>query len=239
MRLALIVLVLLPQEKTPWGSLEFKDDAVLLRVEAWPADGRVAMPRLNNPIRAVYRQDDAERKAVGFQPEIGEWIVSKPKDGAGGAIVVEDVGKPRRAGAEPPVAEPAADGSLTLPAHEAAPHGRMLRYEPQPHKNTVGYWVDENDWCEWRFRAAKPGRYKVLLLQGCGKGQGGSVVRIVVGGPPLDYTVEDTGHFQSFVERSAGTVTIEKEGPAALEIRVARKAKAAVMDVRQVRLVPE
>ena len=33
------------------------------------------------------------------------------------------------------------DGSITLPAATAEVHGVMLRYEPLPHKNTLGYWV--------------------------------------------------------------------------------------------------
>jgi len=49
--------------------------------------------------------------------------------------------------------------------------------------------------------------------------------------------VEDTGHFQNFVERAAGTIKIEK-GESRLELRALKKAKGAVMDVRQVKLVP-
>ncbi len=35
----------------------------------------------------------------------------------------------------------AADGTLTLPAKNAEIHGVMVRYEPLPHKNTIGFWV--------------------------------------------------------------------------------------------------
>ena len=224
--------------KTPWGRIEWKPSAAILQVEAWPADGKIAMPRLNNPIGPVTVQGDPARKPVPFQPNVADWTVSRPKGEDAAAIVVETVGKPRPAGKEPPIVEAGKDGTVTLAAHEAACHGRMLRYEPQPHKNTIGYWVDENDRVEWRFRA-KPGAYKVLLLQGCGKGQGGSSIQISVGAQKLDYVVEETGHFQNFVERPAGTILLPKEGEASLEIRAVKKAKAAVMDVRQVKLVPE
>jgi hypothetical protein len=46
----LFLLLALQEGKTPWGRVELKDDAVHLYIEAWPADGKVAMPRLNNPI---------------------------------------------------------------------------------------------------------------------------------------------------------------------------------------------
>lgn len=224
--------------KTAWGRIEWKADAALLHVDAWPADGRIAMPRLHNPIGPVYVQGDAAKAALTLQPNLADWSVSKPKTGDAAAIIVTVIGRPRLAGDVPPVAVPAADGSISLPAHAAVTHGRLLRYEPQPHKNTVGYWADAGDWCEWRFRVEKPRKYKVILLQGCGKGQGGSAIKVIVAGQALEYTVEDTGHFQNFVEREAGSVTIDKAGVAALEIRAVRKAKGAVMDLRQVKLVP-
>lgn len=224
-------------QKTSWGRIEWKASAALLHVEAWPADGKVAMPRLNNPIGAVYVQGDQAQKPVAFQPNVADWSVSRPKADEPRVIVIETVGRPRPAGEAPPIVEAGKEGAVTLAAHDAACHGRMLRYEPQPQKNTVGYWVDEKDWVEWRFKA-KAGKYKVLLLQGCGKGQGGSSIQVSVGGQKLDFTVEDTGHFQNFVERPAGTVTLEKDGESALEIRALKKAKAAVMDIRQVKLAP-
>ena len=237
---SLILLLALQEGKTPWGRVELKDDSVHLYIEAWPADGKVAMPRLNNPIGTVYRVNDPAKTPLGFQPNLTDWTVAKPKTGATDpdVVVVEVKGKPRLAG-EPVVSEPGEDGSITLAAHHAVCHGRLLRYEPQPHKNTVGYWADEKDWCEWKFKATKPGSCKVILLQGCGKGQGGSAVQILAAGQTLDYTVEDTGHFQNFVERPAGTIKVEKPGDFTLEIRAAKKAKGAVMDVRQVRLVTE
>jgi uncharacterized protein DUF5077 len=238
--LLLIALAAGPQDgKTPWGRIEYKADTVHLYMDAWPADGKAAMPRLNNPIGTVYLLNDPSKTPLGFQPNVADWTVSRPKSATGGpdVVVVEVKGKPRPAG-EPVVAEPAEDGSIALAAHNAVCHGRLLRYEPQPHKNTVGYWADENDWCDWQFKASKPALFKVLLLQGCGKGQGGSSVKIVSAGQTLEYTVEDTGHFQNFVERAAGTIKIDKPGAFTLELRAAKKAKGAVMDVRLIRLVP-
>jgi len=225
--------------KTAWGRIEWKADAALLYIEAWPADGKVAMPRLNNPIGTVYLVNDPARAPLGFQPNLEDWAISKPKSSSGGpdVVKVEVQGKPRPAGA-PVLAEASEDGKILLPAHLAVPHGRLLRYEPQPHKNTVGYWADETDWVEWRFRVSHPGTYRVQLLQGCGKGQGGSALRIAAAGQSLEYTVEDTGHFQNFVEKTAGTIALAKAGDYALEIRAVKKAKGAVMDVRQVRLDP-
>ncbi|MGH7223308.1 MAG: sulfatase, partial [Gemmataceae bacterium] len=38
------------------------------------------------------------------------------------------------------------DGTVTLPAKTAEVHGIQLRYEPLPHKNTLGFWTRAGDW---------------------------------------------------------------------------------------------
>ena len=132
----------------------------------------------------------------------------------------------------------AKDGIVTLPARTAEVHGAMLRYEPLPHKNTLGFWVRADDWASWEFTVRKPGTFAVEVLQGCGKGQGGSEVEVSVGGQALTFTVEDTGHFQNFKDRKIGTVTFDKPGRYTLTVKPKKKAAAAVMDLRSIALRP-
>ena len=132
----------------------------------------------------------------------------------------------------------AADGSVTLPARTAEVHGTQLRYEPLAHKNTLGFWVRAEDWASWECTIARPGVFTVEVLQGCGKGQGGSDVHVSIGGQALTFTVEDTGHFQNFQARVIGTVTLDKAGRYTLTVRPTKKAAAAVMDLRSVTLRP-
>ena len=61
---------------------------------------------------------------------------------------------------------------------------------------------------------------------------------VVVGEQQVKFTVEDTGHFQNFKRRTIGTLTVTRPGPHTLRIQPVRKAKVAVMDVREVRLIP-
>ena len=70
----------------------------------------------------------------------------------------------------------AAGGVITLPARFAEVHGTMLRYEPLPHKNTLGFWTRADDWASWEFVVKQPGEFAVRALVGCGKGSGGSAV---------------------------------------------------------------
>ncbi|MCE9607984.1 MAG: sulfatase-like hydrolase/transferase [Planctomycetia bacterium] len=132
----------------------------------------------------------------------------------------------------------AADGSILLPARYAEVHGVQLRYEPLPHKNTLGFWIDPTDYATWEFTVSTPGRFEVEVSQGCGTGNGGSVVDVIVGEQTLTMTVEDTGHFQNFKPRVIGNLELTKPGRYVLAIKPKTKAKAAVMDVRQIVLRP-
>jgi pimeloyl-ACP methyl ester carboxylesterase len=131
------------------------------------------------------------------------------------------------------------DGTLLLHARDAVVHGSMLRYEPQTNKNCLGYWVNPEDWAEWRFHVEKAGRYAVELWQGCGKGQGGSDVAVEVDGNKYQFIVEETGHFQIFIPRKLGEVHISKVGDYSLAIKPQRKQANAIMDIREVRLIPK
>lgn len=112
-----------------------------------------------------------------------------------------------------------------------------MRYEPQPKKNTIGYWTRKDDWVSWDFDVAHPGRFEVIALQGCGKGSGGSRVEFRVGDQILGMTVQDTGGFQNFVERKIGALRLT-EGRHTLSVKPLTKPGLAVMDLRQVLLVP-
>ncbi len=133
---------------------------------------------------------------------------------------------------------PDKDGNILMPARWAEVHGTTLRFEPLPHKNTLGYWGNPQEWASWEFTVTTPGKFTVEVLQGCGKGNGGSSVNVEVAGQTLNFIVEDTGGFQNFKAREIGTVTIEKAGRHTLAIKPQKKAAAAVMDVRLVTLKP-
>ena len=227
---------------TDWGRMRFQETSVALEIaEArFPIDGIVRMPRLNNPVSAVYLQGEKSRVPIKLTPGVREWeLILRTHAGRFGklVIIVETVGRPLLA-SEPQVIVVDARGTISLPAHHAVTHGERLRYEPQPHKNTVGYWTEVGDWCQWHFAVERPGRYEVQILQGCGKGQGGSEVAVQVGEQELLFKVEETGHFQNFKRRTVGTLTLAAGKSQTLALRPRTKAAGAIMDVRQVQLVP-
>jgi hypothetical protein len=130
------------------------------------------------------------------------------------------------------------EGPIILHASEAAVHGATVRYEPQPHKNTIGFWTKVEDWVSWDFQVPTPGAFLVEILQGCGKGSGGSAVEFVVGAQMLSVTVEETGGFQNFVSRHIGQFTFDKPGRYTLSVKPRTKPGLAVMDLRAVTLWP-
>src|SRR6185369_1261636 len=129
-------------------------------------------------------------------------------------------------------------GVIVLLARDAATHSVMMRYEPQTNKNCLGYWTNPADWANWDFEVLQPGKFEVEVWQGCGKGQGGSDVAVEVGDKRFDFIVEETGHFQIFLPRKIGVVEFPSAGKFALAVKPQRKQAGAIMDIRQVRLVP-
>ncbi|HEY2908626.1 MAG TPA: sulfatase-like hydrolase/transferase [Gemmataceae bacterium] len=133
---------------------------------------------------------------------------------------------------------PGKDGSIVMHARTASVHGVRLRFEPLPHKNTLGYWVNKDDWAEFDFTIEKPGKYAVEVMQGCGKGSDGAEVELAVGTQKIEFTVKYTGSFQIFQFRDVGTMTFDKPGRYTLSVKAKSKPGPAVMDLRQVVLKP-
>jgi hypothetical protein len=136
------------------------------------------------------------------------------------------------------------DGSVTLHGRDATVVGTVLRYEPAEKKQTLGYWTRPTDAAVWSFTLTQAGRFDVEVLQGCGPGQGGSVMTVAVDAAgaaapePLEFTVEATGGFQDFRPRIIGRVGPLAAGQHTLRVGPKQIAKQAACDIRQVRLVP-
>ena len=132
----------------------------------------------------------------------------------------------------------AADHSVTLQARDARTHSVLMRYEPATIKNCLGYWANVDDWADWDFQVTQPGAFELEVWQGCGKGQGGSDVSVEIAGQRVDFVVEETGHFQNFLPRALGRIFLPYPGAYSLAIKPQRKQAGAVMDIRQIRIVP-
>ncbi|MDF1743369.1 MAG: hypothetical protein P1V19_06710 [Gimesia sp.] len=221
-----------------WGTISTLPQGLKLEIKQLETNKKVLIPRMNNRLKAIYLAHDAEKKPLTLKPGIEEWEIQLPKTVQSQPIsVIIEFKEPTYLPVKPKVVQEDQNQQLILDAKDAIVHGELLRYEPQPHKNTVGYWANENDWCEWKLNVKTSGVFDVYLLQGCGKGQGGSKVKLAVNDQAVIFIVEETGHFQNFKERHIGTLTINKSGLQSLQLKPQQKTQNAVMDVRQIRLV--
>jgi arylsulfatase A-like enzyme len=203
------------------------------KLEKWRrevgAQENTANPTFNaRPWRRLYHEVDpsrlpAEAKASAMAVKLEAW-----------RKLMNDV-LPGRGRNDAPEVGPG-PGAILLHARDAKVHGGKLRYEPEPHKDTLGFWTQRDDWAEWEFEAPNAGVFDVELLQGCGKGSGGAEVEVTVAGQTLALKVEETGHFQRFVPRPVGTVKLEKPGRYTLAVKARSRPGAAVMDLRRVLL---
>jgi hypothetical protein len=188
---------------------------------------------------------------VEVEPTTWRIVCDRVPAESAGQIVIEVVGTVTTAAGEAIEASP--DGGYQLAACKGTTVGSTLRYEPQPHKNTVGYWTQANDRVRWSIKIDKAGQFNVGVLQGCGAGQGGSQAEFRLIGPMpasssvdttdstpiadrVPFDVLETGHFQNFQWRQIGIVTAKEPGIYFVEIAPSKIAKAALMDVRRVEL---
>jgi arylsulfatase A-like enzyme len=218
-----------PGERTDVAAAEPGRAATLRgKLEAWRRSVH-ARPMTPNP---------------GFDPRAwarcyADVDVSRLPAAATAADMVKPLADWRRAMDEPPTGElppgMRRDGCIVLEARDAVVKGTKLRHEPQPEKDTLGYWLDPADTVSWPLRLGATGRYRVVVLQGCGAGHGESVVAVSAGGQSLEFVVEDTGHFQRFVPRDIGTLDLAA-GDTTLVVRPVAKKAVAVMDLRRIQL---
>ena len=191
--------------------------------------------------------EDGRRELFDLAKDIGEsknLAAEKPE------VVKELAAKlaawRKEVGAKMPVPNPdykpnpqADDGSITLLGRTAFVTGVQLRFEPAPHKNTLGYWTNAADTAYFEFTVTKPGTFAVSVLQGAGKGSGGAEVELAVGESKATFTVKDTGGFQQFETRDVCELKIDKAGRHTLTVTPKSKPGVAVMDLRQMKLTPK
>ena len=227
-----------------------------------PTDARLTFPRLDSVVQAVYWQSTVAappapspipeppfseylpprlpepNTLLALSQSPTEWSIQLNDEIEYPATIVLQLGSPFVYAPEGHVCTASDDGEITLPAHHARVTGEKLQFEPLTHKNTVGYWVNANDLMNWKFSSSAAQEWEVHVLQGCGAGQGGSLVRFDFGTAQLDYRVAETGHFQNFRWQHVGSIKLPPSDAHSLTVSCVELARNAVMDIRQVRLVP-
>lgn len=220
-------------------------DATTLYLEVDPeVKGPIRIPRLAAPVVLMTWRGSITDDGIKLRPEPDHWVINWNNRPAEDATLMIQFGSEPLLPEETKPIRKSSDGSFYLPAHMATTEGEKIRYEPQPYKNTVGFWAGKEDKASWSFRLDKPGRFNVAVLQGCGKGQGGSraVISFLrpddqLAGEPLLMEVADTGHWQNFQWRQLGEIELTKTGEVSLVVMPQHINKAALMDIRAIHLI--
>lgn len=218
----------------PWG--KYPEGSVLLKEKFSGPDGKTEL------FTGMIKREK------GYFPECGDWEFFTV-DGA--AAKIAERGKmancaschedeSMRGNVSRIYIRPAqlSGGRIILHSSKSQAHGEKLHYEEIEAKNTLGFWVNAADWASWHFQVDQPGIYAIHIWQGCGPGSGDSEVEMKCAGQSSRFKVEETKGFQDFKEREIGLVTFDKAGPQSLEVRAISKPGLAVMDLRQVILMP-
>ncbi len=222
------------------GSVARHGNRLVLTPESISGPGSMTIPRMSGCLNSSHWSEMSDSH-VAVQPEPKVWIIKwdKVPDRAKEITLSFDQ-TPKLLTELEPVTE-SGDHSIMLHAFQATTTGEKIRYEPQRHKNTVGYWANPKDTATWHFSIKEPHSMNVGILQGCGKGQGGSIAAVTIKKEDdvvatLEFEVLETGHFQNFQWRHLGEIKLPEAGVYSLTIEPKKIAKGALMDVRAVSL---
>jgi arylsulfatase A len=228
-----------PELELQFGTAYRHETSVVIVLESLPNGHQLIVPRMANVVERIRWIGGDATATMTLKPEINHWVVrlSPPPAGEKKLLVLDLDSSPKTFN-DNVVAVENKDGVISLPAKFATVHGEKLRFEPQPHKNTVGYWAVEKDFAEWHCNVSHAGWFDVEILQGCGQGHGGSDVELRVADQRLSFKVQETGHFQNFRWRHLGQVQLQAADDVLLQLIPLKKVAGAVMDCREIRLVP-
>ena len=217
--------------------LKTKQDAGNQDAGNQDAENRETLPLVSGSEYLAPRLPDPTQE-LPFSQTPSEWRIALPDTMAFPATVILQLTSPAVYAPNGQTCTADPDGTLVLPARHGRVFGEKLQFEPVLHKNTVGYWIHPEDYVTWQFKTTGHRQWEVHILQGCGSGQGGSLIELDFGSKRLKHRVIETGHFQNFRWKHVGRVELPTGKEISLKVSCKELAKKAVMDIRQIRLVP-
>jgi alpha-L-fucosidase len=225
-----------PLRKLPWGRCTAKTDGdstvIYLHVFDWPADSRLTVPGLVQPVQS------AELLAGGgplaFEPRPDGIVLTLPAtapDAICPVIKLRVKGRPEMVQA-PVIADP--DGVIRLLPEDASLSGNTLKIEEQGEQSHIGFWTNPEDSVSWKLRAGHEGSYLVQIESAAPAG--GAVV-LVQGIGKLAYSVPQTESYRSFTTTKVGEITLHKGADLTLTLRPLVDGWKPV-NIRKVELIP-
>jgi hypothetical protein len=144
------------------------------------------------------------------------------------------VGPDKKAPTTPKKLEAAKGGLLVLPTRHAKLTGPSLAYMPE--WDALGFWR-ASDHAAWDVEVARAGTYDVYMEWSVDEKNAGNPFVIEAGGKRLEGKVESTKRWDIFRREKIGSIELEAGGQTVV-LKPNGEFKTALMDLREVRLVP-
>ncbi len=221
----------------PWGRCTKKAGAdtttLYLHVFDWPADGELLVPGLQNEAKSASLLADPQ-KALKTEHRENGLAITLPRsapDAIASTIALRIQGPPM---VEPMTIMQSSGGMVALPASEARLHGGTLQYESGGQLDNIGYWTTPDDWADWEFKLAKPGKFKV-------SGEIASLAsgsfEVFASGQTLRCTAPNTGSYTAFTRVNLGVMELAVPGKTMLSVHPVKDGWQP-MNLKAIRLEP-
>lgn len=205
-----------------------------LHVFDWPSSRTILVPPLSNTLRSITLLDGGATLAYTTSPS-GTSITLpwQPRHEAATVLVMEIDGKPEQVsiGADE-------NGIYHLEARTAVLHGGTICYPSDAGaQDSIGCWLNTDDWVSWTLRSGTAGRYRMTATAGVAVGNGGTVEFKLVD-QILTLQTTSTGGWFERETFDVGEVTLPSDTTLTLEIRTLQKQAAAALDLQCITLTP-
>jgi putative heme-binding domain-containing protein len=181
--------------------------------------------------------DEFVSSAKSFMPEGLEKDLT-PRELADVIAFVQSSGPPPKKfdGNQPEAVTADANGTLKLLATNAEIYGKTLVFEPQ-FKN-LGYWGSVDDRAVWTINISKPAKHSIRMNYACENSTAGNDVVFEVAGQSVKAKIVGTGSWENYQTSILGELDLPA-GQHRLTVRSAETLKNHLMDLKELRLVPE
>jgi alpha-L-fucosidase len=227
-----------PFKSLPWGrctkQVTSGGATLYLHVFKWPQDGKLVVPGLHNKVSASYLLTASGHEALTTELGPDGVAVSVPAaapDPISTTVVLKVKGA---LDIEQPILSQNQDGSILLPSTEANLHGSNIQTENIDDHDNIGYWTNPEDWCEWQFKVARPGKFDVTADMAA---EGSAPIELSTGESKLRATVSATGSYETYRTIQLGAIEIPNAGAATLALRAVKENWHPV-NVRSLCLTP-
>ncbi len=230
-----------PFSRLSWGrcTRKIKDGRIVLylHVFEWPGDNALLVPGLMSKVhKASFLAGDQDITISSNEDGVLLGVPEKPLDPIDTVIVLELDGE---LNVEKVLPRQNADGTMELPAPLADIHdvggGQAPQVESKYGSPNIGYWLDERDWVEWKFKIDRPGTFDVLAEIATTAENSQFTVTII--DQAIAAKAAGTGDYGKFISQNLGRITVKRTGKVSLEIRPMKNRWDAI-NLRRITLKP-